>query len=94
MPVLPAGRASEEIGRFREMVTAAGRDPDTVGIENIIFVGRTMGQPKRSWEEGAADVQAWRAAGATHVAIHTMDADLATPDAHLDYLRKLRDAAG
>ncbi len=60
---------------------AAGRDPSTIGMEGTI-----------SWEtEGGADritklASRWRDAGASHLSITTMNAGLATVDAHINAL--------
>ena len=89
MPVLPAAQADEQVGRFRELVQEAGRDPSRIGFENIIFIGRTIGGPRRGWEDAVADHAAWKQAGATHVCVHTMGADLTSPDEHLELLRRI-----
>jgi probable F420-dependent oxidoreductase len=58
---------------------AAGRDPASLGLEGGI--GWT-GSPEAVIEAA----QAWRAAGATHVAINTARSGLTTVDGHLDAL--------
>lgn len=88
IPVFPAEQADEKIGQLHELVSAAGRDPSEVGVENIIFVGQTIGGPVRSWEDAARDFEVWKAAGASHVSIHTMAAGLKTPDEHLQFLER------
>jgi probable F420-dependent oxidoreductase len=92
LPVSAATDAAEEIGRFHEAVKAAGRDPAKVGVENIIVVDRAWNGKARGWEEAAADAELWRQAGATGVSLHTMGADLKTPDEHIAFLRKFREA--
>lgn len=92
LPSLAPVNAASEIARFRQMVAESGRDPNDIGIDNIIFCGRTHGRSKRTCEEAAADIATMQEAGATHVSMHTMDADLATPDAHLEFLRKASEA--
>ncbi len=92
IPVLPASQAAEKIDEMRTLVKEAGRDPAAVGIDNIIFVGATLGGPVRTPDDAAADHAAWKAAGATHVTIHTMGAGLKTADDHLAFLRKLTQA--
>ncbi len=89
MPVRPATMAEATVGEFRELVVSCGRDPDLVGLENIVFVGRTLGGERRTVEDAIADCVAWRKAGASHTSIHTMGADLATPDAHIGFLRRV-----
>lgn len=94
IPVLPAAQAADKVAEMRALVKQAGRDPDAVGIDNIIFVGATLGGPVRTPEDAAADHAEWKKAGATHVTIHTMGAGLKTADEHLAYLRRFRDAIG
>ncbi len=74
-PALDAARAIVE-GAARE----AGRDPASIGMEGRV-----------SWTDGGVDklvdhVGRWRAAGASHVAINTMNAGLAWVDDHLEVL--------
>ncbi len=92
LPVLGAGQAASEIARFRDMVGAAGRDPSSVGVENIVFAGRTMGGGVMAAGEVADALGLWQEAGADGAAIHTMDADFGSPSAHIEFLRKIREA--
>jgi len=91
LPVLPADKAVSELARFRDMVAAAGRDPGAVGVENMIFAGNTMGGPIKDAGTVAAEVAAWRDAGADGIGIHTMGAGLGGPDGHLAFLRQVLD---
>src|SRR6201998_4840103 len=59
--------------------TAAGRDADGLGME-----GRVSWPGDR--DTVAAEIAAWSAAGATHLAVNTMNAGLATVDDHLAVL--------
>jgi probable F420-dependent oxidoreductase len=92
LPVSAAEDAADEIGRFHEMVREAGRDPAKVSVGNIVIVDRAWNGKVRGWEEAVADTEAWRKAGATHVSFHTTGADLKTPDDHIEFLRKIREA--
>lgn len=94
IPVLPAAQAADKVAEMRALVKAAGRDPDAVGIDNIIFVGATLGGPVRTPEDAAADHAAWKKAGATHVTVHTMGAGLKTADDHIAFLRRFKNAIG
>jgi hypothetical protein len=67
---------------------AAGRDPAAIGTDARV-----------SWRGGGLDgvvgaVAAWRAAGATHVSVNTMDAGLGGPDGHVEALRAVAEALG
>jgi probable F420-dependent oxidoreductase len=71
-PALDAARAVVE-----DSARAAGRDPHRLGMEGRV-----------SWTAGGVDklvdhVGRWRAVGATHLAINTMNAGLGSVDAHL-----------
>jgi probable F420-dependent oxidoreductase len=94
IPVLPAAQAADKVAEMRERVVRAGRDPSAVGIDNIIFVGATLGGPVRGPDDAAADHAAWKNAGASHVTIHTMGAGLKTADDHLAFLRRVKAAIG
>ena len=69
------GRATIE--RMRGYARAAGHDPAAIGIEGRI---RVSSSPPDTWPRQAED---WGTPGATHLSVHTMDADLRTPDAHI-----------
>jgi probable F420-dependent oxidoreductase len=81
-PQVPPG---EHLDAARAIVDAAaraaGRDPAMIGLEGRV-----------SWTDAGVDklvdhVARWRAAGATHLAINTMNAGLATPDEHVRVLK-------
>jgi probable F420-dependent oxidoreductase len=61
---------------------AAGRDADGLGMEGRVS---WAGDP----EKAAADIAAWKAAGATHLSVNTMSAGLATVDDHLAALERV-----
>jgi len=84
----PGPRAEETMGRLREQLRAAGRDASAFGVEGRISLFNTT---EDAW--GAA-VEAWRGLGATHVSFNTMNANLGTPQAHIDAIRRLRAVAG
>jgi probable F420-dependent oxidoreductase len=66
----------------------AGRDPSTIGME-----GR-VNWTAAEHDALAAEVDGWRAAGATHLSVNTMRADLATVDDHLAALGRVAEALG
>jgi probable F420-dependent oxidoreductase len=66
----------------------AGRDPSAIGMEG-----------RANWSATGADalvaeIDGWRAAGATHLSINTMHARLDTVDEHVGALRAAADALG
>lgn len=72
----PGPGLDEALEKVRTAAAAAGRDPDSLGME-----GRLTWTGDR--DRIAADAAAWEAAGATHLSVNTMNAGLATVDDHL-----------
>ncbi len=71
--------AREQVQRA---AAAAGREAESLGME-----GRVSWTGDR--DKVAADIAAWRAAGATHVSVNTMNAGLANVDDHLAALQQV-----
>lgn len=71
--------AREQVDRA---AAAASRDPASLGME-----GRVSWTGDR--DKIGADLDAWRAVGATHVSVNTMKAGLATVDDHLAVLERV-----
>ncbi len=76
------------IDDMREQTSAAGRDPDSIGIESWVSIGR--GSP----DDWAAAVESWRELGATHISVNTMNAGLSTPADHIDAIRRFKEQVG
>jgi probable F420-dependent oxidoreductase len=87
---LPQGPPSEAaraaIERVRAVAAAAGRDPLSIGIEARVSIAD--GTPD-DWRQAAAG---WQALGATHLGVNTMNAGLASPQAHIEAIRRFKDA--
>src|SRR3984885_2716373 len=79
--VQPGPKLDHAIAVVHGAAAEAGRDPSTIGMEGRVQLAAT--RP----EDVAGKVQGWRDAGASHVAIGTMGAGLATADDHLEALR-------
>jgi len=85
-PEVPPGPTLDEAQAVIERAALdAGRDPSALGMEGRV-----------KWATAGADrlvdeVGRWRDAGATHVAINTMNAGLDSVDAHLDALAAAAD---
>jgi len=79
---------------FRARVQLAGREPDQVGIERIIGVGIHMRGAVQSVESITSEIEAWHAAGATHVSIDTLAAGLEELPRRLDFLASVKDRLG
>ena len=76
------GPTHEAIARHAE---EAGRDPSAIGVEGAVGV---TGGATAEW---LADVDAWEAAGATHLCLRTLGADLDAAG-HVAALREAREA--
>lgn len=72
--------------RIHGWLRAAGRDPAQFGIEQRI--NTATGSPD-DWRKTAEE---WRAFGATHLSINTMNAGLKGPDQHVERLREAKQA--
>ena len=70
------------VARLRAYAVEAGRDPDAIGLEPQLNVGR--GTP----DEWRAFVAGWRDLGATHLCLSTMGNGFTTPAAHLAALTR------
>ena len=81
----PGDQLDETLGRLRERLKAHGRDPGGFGIEG--FCGYGDGDLDRARRQ----VEAWAAAGATHVSVNVMNAGLNSPDEHLEAIRRYRE---
>ena len=68
--------------QVRRAAAGAGRDADSLGME-----GRVNWAGDR--DKVAADIGAWKAAGATHVSVNTMKAGLSTVHDHLAALGRV-----
>jgi len=86
-PQMPPDEAARDaLQRLRTYAREAGRDPSSIGIEARVNIAD--GTP----DEWAQAVEAWRDLGATHLAVNTMKAGLASPQDHIDAIRRFKDA--
>lgn len=86
-------RGPDEQGRamvesLRRHASAAGRAPESIGIEARLSLGQV---PEVGW---GGFVDGWRQLGATHLCINTMGMGLASPQGHIDALRRAKDQVG
>lgn len=85
-PRVPPGPESQRhLEILREAASGAGRDPDSIGVDATVL---TEDRGPQAW---AADADAWKAMGATHLTIRTMASGLPSIDAHIETLRLFRD---
>jgi probable F420-dependent oxidoreductase len=78
----PGPELDDANAQVKRAAAAAGRDADSLGME-----GRVNWTGDR--DKAAADIAAWKAAGATHVSVNTMKAGLANVDDHLAVLEQV-----
>jgi probable F420-dependent oxidoreductase len=83
------GRAEESLLKrvaiLRASAEKAGRDPNSLGLDGRIDAASI---PASEWP---AEIERWRAAGATHLSLSTMRAGF-TQDDQIDAIRRFRDA--
>lgn len=90
---MPAGRPPDDrvkasIEQLHGYLEEAGRDRKNFGIDPWISI---KGLNKDEWYRR---VEAWRALGASHVAVDTMGAGFTPPQAHIDAIRSFREILG
>ncbi len=87
VPIMgPTDDARVAIEGIHEQIKADGRDPSKFGIQ---AQAQIRGGNDELWAKHAAS---WRDLGASHLAIATMNAGLATPQDHIDAIRKYKEA--
>jgi probable F420-dependent oxidoreductase len=82
----PGPKLDEARAIVEEAAALAGRDPRAIGMEGHVHLA--AGDAGKLAEQA----QRWRAAGATHLAVNTMGAGLASVDAHLAALEGIAKA--
>ena len=76
------------MARGKQGLFFGGRNVEDLGIEGRIDLVRT---PEEKWGEHLAS---WRDAGATHISVSTMGGGLASPQGHIDAIRRFRETVG
>lgn len=85
MPLIgPDENGRAVLDRVRGYLKEYNRDPATFGMEGFTNIGA----PEEIWR---SRVEAWRDMGATHMSVRTMNANLASPQNHIDALRRYRE---
>ncbi len=94
MPSLPRDAAAETVAAYDAALSAAGRDPASAGLDNMVLLGATIGGPIRNAEAAVADAMAWRDAGASGVNVDTMKMGLKSVDEHIALFRRVAEDLG
>ena len=88
--VTPSDKTAARIERLRDYARAAGRDPAEIGIESWLrYAKRGEAVGPESWQ---ADIDFWRSVDASHLTVNTMDAGLRGADAHIEAMRRVKEA--
>jgi probable F420-dependent oxidoreductase len=82
----PDEKCRAAIEKIHGYAREAGRNPNDIGIEGRIGYGQG------SMDAWLRDLQAWKDLGATHVSLNTMKAGLGSPSAHIEAIRRFREA--
>jgi probable F420-dependent oxidoreductase len=89
MPLsVSAEKAKPLVERLHGFLEEEGRDPSEIGLEPRIAYG--SGGP----DEWTQQLDKWKAIGATHATINTMNAGLDGPQEHMDAARRFAEAVG
>lgn len=83
----PDDKCRAAIEKVRSYAREAGRDPERIGIEGRISHGAGS---EEAWRK---ELQAWKALGATHASFNTMKANLLSPRAHIEAIRRFHAVA-
>jgi probable F420-dependent oxidoreductase len=82
----PDEKCRAAIDKIHSYAREAGRNPNDIGIEGRIGYGQG------STDAWLSDLQAWKDLGATHVSLNTMRVGLGSPAAHIEAIRRFREA--
>lgn len=82
----PNDEARKAIEQVHSYAREAGRDPASIGLEARVSIGG------KNPDEWAHEVAGWKALGATHLGVNTMNAGLDSPQAHVDAIRRFKEA--
>ena len=84
----PDDAAREMVEKLHAFARANGRDPSNIGLEARVSIAGTTP------DEWARQAEGWRKLGATHLGVNTMKAGLESPQAHIDAIRRFKEAVG
>jgi probable F420-dependent oxidoreductase len=86
---MPGGAAEsnrESLEKLHRYLEAEGRQPESFGIETKLSMGQV---PESEW---SGWIEAWRDAGASHLAVNTMNMGLGAPADHIEAIRRFKAA--
>ncbi|MFT7459770.1 MAG: putative F420-dependent oxidoreductase [Planctomycetota bacterium] len=85
---LPGENAESTMALFKDMLNDEGRDPASVPVENIIFMGSALGDPVRPVAMAVEEALQWKSAGAAGVSFDTMSSNFVNMDEHIAALEQ------
>jgi len=92
MPVSPADDALKaKIATLHGYARAADRQPETIGLNGFVRYGQLAPAGAAGFR---AELDRWRALGASHATLDTMRAGLKGAKAHIEALRRFKEATG
>lgn len=83
----PQPESTRTVERLRGYIQNAGRKIEDVGIEGRISMFNT---PQAEWNDA---LDGWHELGASHVTFNTMNSGLASPQEHIDNIRRFMEVA-
>ncbi len=87
MPLFPPDdKCRALIDKMGSYAREAGRDPRSISVEGRVAIAN------RSPDDWVKDISAWKRLGATHISVNTMKAGLSSPAAHIDAIRRFKEA--
>ena len=87
MPRIPPDEAARAaLAKLRGYAREAGRDPVEIGIEAAFTIGDRTPSDWLAW------ATAWKDLGATHLTLNTMGSGFSSPAAHIDAIRRFKEA--
>ena len=87
---LPGEKAESTMQVFTDMVRAEGRDPASVPVESMIFMGSTLGDPVRPVEVAVKEARQWKSAGADYISFDTMGSNFKGINEHIAALDQFK----
>jgi len=94
LAVLTPQEAPPVLDALAAALAEVGRDAASLPVQNIAMIGDTLDGRRRTWDEAAAEIAIWRAAGLAGISLHTIGLGLAGPEPHIAALRRLADICG
>ncbi len=83
----PDDGAKSAIDKLHAYAAEAGRSMDDIGLEG--WVSAAIG----STDDWVQEAEGWKALGATHISLNTMNAGFDSPAAHIDAITRFKEAA-